>query len=149
MEKILQILLIVILSGTKFLSAPITSLNIGFGYLETLLITTLGGIVGVISFYYLSTAVMLLIARMRHKDGTVKKVKKKKRVFTWKNKLIVKVKREYGLIGLAALTPTILSIPVGTFLAARYFSDPKKVITYLSASVLVWSIIVSSVVIIF
>jgi len=149
-EKILQILLIVILSGTKFLSAPITSLNIGFGYLETLLITTLGGIVGVISFYYLSTAVMLLIARVRHKEGTEKKVnKKKKRVFTWKNKLIVKVKREYGLIGLAALTPTILSIPVGTFLAARYFSDPKKVITYLSASVLVWSIIVSSVVIIF
>jgi hypothetical protein len=149
-EKILQILLIVILSGTKFLSAPITSLNIGFGYLETLLITTLGGVFGVIGFYYLSTGVMMLVARMRHKDVHTKKTKKKKkRVFTWKNKLIVKVKREYGLIGLAALTPTILSIPVGTFLAARYFSDPKKVITYLSASVLVWSIIVSSVVIIF
>ena len=74
---------------------------------------------------------------------------KKKRVFTWKNKLIVKVKREYGLIGLAALTPTILSIPVGTFLAARYFSDQKKVISYLAASVIVWSVIVSSVVIIF
>lgn len=148
MEKILQILLVVILSATKFLTAPITSLNIGFGYLETLLITSIGGLIGVIFFFYLSSAIMVLIAKMSSKK-TKKPTTKVKRKFTWKNKLIVHVKREYGLIGLAALTPTILSIPVGTFLAARYFRDPKQVIPYLSASVIVWSVIVSSVVIIF
>lgn len=148
MEKILQILLVVILSATKFLTAPITSLNIGFGYLETLIITSVGGLIGVTFFFYLSSAIMALIARMSEKK-TQKKATKPKRKFTWKNKLIVHVKREYGLIGLAALTPTILSIPVGTFLAARYFRDPRMVITYLSASVIVWSVIVSSVVIIF
>lgn len=148
MEKVLQILLVVILSATKFLTAPITSLNIGFGYLETLIITSVGGLIGVTFFFYLSSAIMTLIARMS--DKTVKKkATKPKRKFTWKNKLIVHVKREYGLIGLAALTPTILSIPVGTFLAARYFRNPRMVITYLSASVIVWSVIVSSVVIIF
>lgn len=148
MEKLLQILLVVILSATKFLTAPITSLNIGFGYLETLLITSIGGLIGVTFFYYLSSAIMALIARWSS-GKTSGKTKKRKKKFTWKNKLIVHVKREYGLIGLAALTPTILSIPVGTFLAARYFRDPKQVITYLSASVVVWSVIVSSVVIIF
>ena len=148
MEKILQILLIVILSATKFLTAPITSLNIGFGYLETLLITTLGGLFGVLFFYYVSAAIMLLLSKIssRLSQG---RPKKKKKSFTWKNKMIVRVKRDYGLIGLAALTPTILSIPVGTFLAARYFNDKKKVLTYLCASVVVWSVIVSSVVIIF
>ncbi len=74
---------------------------------------------------------------------------KKKKVFTLKNKLIVRVKRDYGLIGLAAATPVLLSIPLGTFLAARYFPNPLKVISYLCASVVVWSVIVSSVVIIF
>lgn len=148
MEKLLQILLVVILSATKFLTAPITSLNIGFGYLETLLITSIGGLIGVTFFYYLSSAIMALIARWSSRK-TSGKTNKRKKKFTWKNKLIVHVKREYGLIGLAALTPTILSIPVGTFLAARYFRDPKQVITYLSASVVVWSVIVSSVVIIF
>lgn len=149
-EKILQILLIVILSATKFLTAPITSLNIGFGYLETLLITTTGGIFGVIAFYYLSAGIVFLFEKLWQKFGPKPKGKPKKRkVFTMKNKLIVRVKREYGLIGLAAVTPIFLSIPLGTFLAARYFHDPKKVISYLSASVLVWSIIVSSVVIIF
>lgn len=147
-EKILQILLVGILSATKFLTAPITSLNIGFGYGETLLITTIGGVIGVIFFYYLSSAIMLVISKLTGKFSPAKE-NKKKRVFTWKNKLIVRIKRDYGLIGLAAITPTLLSIPVGTFLAARYFTDQKKVITYLSASVVVWSVIVSSVVIIF
>lgn len=131
------------------MTAPITSLNIGFGYLETLLITTIGGVIGVIFFFYLSSIIMIAISRFTGRFKKEPSKPKKKRVFTWKNKLIVKVKREYGLIGLAALTPTILSIPVGTFLAARYFADQKKVITYLSASVIVWSVIVSSVVIIF
>tara|TARA_R110000868_G_scaffold402430_1_gene678750 strand:- start:349 stop:795 length:447 start_codon:yes stop_codon:yes gene_type:complete len=147
-EKILQILLVVILSATKFLTAPITSLNIGFGYLETLLITTLGGLFGVFFFFYVSSAIMLFISKVSSRFSKGKPPKKKKK-FTWKNKMIIHVKREYGLIGLAAITPTLLSIPVGTFLAARYFSDQKKVIIYLSASVIVWSVIVSSVVIIF
>jgi len=147
-EKILQILLVLILSATKFLTAPITSLNIGFGYLETLLITAAGGVAGVFFFYYLSSAIMMLVARISNRFRK-SRTTEKKRVFTWKNKLIVKVKREYGLIGLAALTPTVLSIPVGTFIAARYFPDRKKVLTYLSASVVVWSVIISSVVIIF
>ncbi|MBP9150825.1 MAG: hypothetical protein KBF73_00935 [Flavobacteriales bacterium] len=136
------------MSATKFLSAPITSLNIGFGYLETLLITTIGGLFGVFFFYYLSSAIMLLISKLSS-NSDKKKPKKPKKKFTWKNKLIIHIKREYGLIGLAALTPTLLSIPLGTFLAARYFPDGKKVVFYLSASVIVWSVIVSSVVIIF
>lgn len=149
MEKLLQILLVVILSGTKFLTAPITSLNIGFGYLETLLITTIGGVIGVVFFFYLSAAIMVILQKLTGRFQNKKSKPQKKRVFTWKNKLIVKIKREYGLIGLAAITPIFLSIPLGTFLAARFFHDQKKVLTYLSASVIVWSVIVSSVVIIF
>ena len=148
MEKILQILLVIILSGTKFLTAPITSLNIGFGYLETLLITTIGGLIGVVFFFYLSSAIMLLVSRASSKLNK-KKPSKPKKKFTWKNKVIIHIKREYGLIGLAAITPIFLSIPLGTFLAARFFSDQKMVIGYLAASVVVWSVIVSSVVIIF
>jgi ABC-type antimicrobial peptide transport system permease subunit len=148
LEKILQILLVVILSATKFLTAPITSLNIGFGYIETLLITTIGGLIGVFFFFYLSSAIMLMISKLSSHKSKQKPSKPKKK-FTWKNKLIIHIKREYGLIGLAAVTPVLLSIPLGTFLAARFFSDQKKVIGYLSASVIVWSVIVSSVVIIF
>lgn len=148
MEKILQILLVIILSGTKFLTAPITSLNIGFGYLETLLITSIGGLLGVLFFFYLSSVLMLVISKISARWNRKKSAKPKKK-FTWKNRVIIHIKREYGLIGLAAITPIFLSIPLGTFLAARFFSNKKMVIGYLSASVVVWSVIVSSVVIIF
>lgn len=148
MEKALQILLVVLLSGTKFLSAPITALNIGFGFVQTLVITSLGGMLGVVFFFFLSGIIMKVASRVSNGSAEEKKVKSK-RHFTWKNKMIVRVKRDFGLIGLAALTPTLLSIPVGTFLAARYFKNRTKVLGYLCASVLVWSVIISSVVIIF
>ncbi len=142
-------MLVVLLSATKFVTAPITSLNIGFGYLDTLIITTIGGLMGVIFFFYVSEAIMNLLNRFQKKSSHKGRPTKRKKSFTWKNKLIVKIKRDYGLIGLAAVTPTLLSIPLGTFLAARFFSDKRKVLLYLSASVVVWSVIVSSVVIIF
>lgn len=148
MEKALQILLIILLSSTKFLTAPITALNIGFGYVQTLVITTVGGIIGVFFFFFLSNIIMLALQKLSPRMHFTKS-KTKKRKFTWKNKMIVRVKRDFGLIGLAALTPTILSIPVGTFLAARYFENRLKVLTYLVVSVCVWSVIISSVVIIF
>lgn len=148
MEKFLQIVLVLILSSTKFLTAPITALNIGFGYLQTLGLTMFGGIFGVVFFYFLSSGIMMLMAKLSSLFSA-DRTPPKKRMFTWKNRMIVKVKRDYGLIGLAAITPTMLSIPVGTFLAARFFSDRRKVITYLIASVMVWSVLISSVVIMF
>ena len=73
----------------------------------------------------------------------------RKRVFTWKNKMIVLTVRRFGLVGIALLTPTLLSIPVGTIIAARYFRNPRKVVGYLCASVVLWSLILSSAVVIF
>jgi hypothetical protein len=85
---------------------------------------------------------------MAAKLNGVKKPKEKK-IFTWKNKMIVKTVRQYGLLGVALLTPVILSIPLGTFIAARYFHNQAQVLKYLSASVIFWSVIISSLVIAF
>mgnify|MGYP006928200776 CR=1 FL=1 len=148
MEEILQVIFIFILSATKFLTAPITSLNIGFNYIQTLIITTVGGIFGVIVFFYLSNAIAFLFVKIATKINGGKKPTTKK-IFTWKNKMIVKTVRTYGLLGVAIITPILLSIPLGTFIAARYFHDQGKVLKYLSASVVFWSVIISSIVIAF
>jgi ABC-type antimicrobial peptide transport system permease subunit len=147
-EELLQVIFILILSATKFLTAPITSLNIGFNYIQTLIITTIGGIFGVLVFYYLSNGLAFIFYKIAAKLNGVKKPKEKK-VFTWKNKMIVKTVRQYGLLGVALLTPVILSIPLGTFIAARYFHNQAQVLKYLSASVIFWSVIISSLVIAF
>jgi hypothetical protein len=58
--------------------------------------------------------------------------------------MIVKVKHRFGLVGIALLTPFLISIPLGCYLAVRYFKNKQRIIAYMFASILFWSIAVSS-----
>jgi hypothetical protein len=42
-------------------------------------------------------------------------------------------------VGLAFLTPIVLTIPIGTFISNRFYQNKKQVISYLIISVVVWS----------
>jgi len=68
-----------------------------------------------------------------------------KRKFTWKNKTIVRLKNKWGLAGIIVFTPSFLSIPLGSFLASRYYKERKYVLFYLSISVIIWSFVLSSI----
>lgn len=164
-SAIVKLLLVFALSSIKFMLAPPLSLGFGFTYFETLASTTLGGIFGVVLFFYFSKWIIALYnkyffkiisdythtlaEKLRLKSIACWLFPKRKRIFTFKNRLTVKVKRNFGLIGIVVLTPVLLSIPLGAFLAARYFSKMKYVVWYLSASVLVWSALLSTVSILF
>jgi hypothetical protein len=154
--KLVQVLFI---SGIKFIFAPPYSFEMGFNYLQTLMTTTAGGLLGVLFFFYLSEGVLILwrkifpaIKSIFIKKGSVSVVhvdkvknRKNKPIFTWKNRFIVNLKRKWGLIGIASLTPVLLSIPLGTFLANRYYKDKRSILIYLSISVVCWSVVVSSI----
>jgi prolipoprotein diacylglyceryltransferase len=58
-------------------------------------------------------------------------------------------KKKYGLWGIAILTPVLLSIPLGTFLANKYYRNKKTVLFSLTLSVVCWSIIMASIYILF
>lgn len=149
-----------VVSAVKFFIAPFLSFQLGYNYLQTIIITTIGGIAGVFFFYYLS-AILLKIFRRNWPEiknffskshlqpktidaGKAKKPVKSRKHFSRKNKFIVMTRRKYGLWGIAALTPTLLSIPLGTFLANKYYRNKKSVLFSLTISVICWSIIMSS-----
>ncbi|MCX7728318.1 MAG: hypothetical protein N2203_02495 [Bacteroidia bacterium] len=67
--------------------------------------------------------------------------KNKQRIFTSQNRVIIKVKRKFGLTGIALLSPILLSIPLGAFLGKKFFKDNQKVILYLNASILFWFLV--------
>jgi hypothetical protein len=157
--KLVQVLFI---SGIKFIFAPPYSFEMGFNYLQTLMTTTAGGLLGVLFFFYLSEGVLILwhkifpaIKSIFIKKGNVSVVpvklknRKNKPIFTWKNRFIVNLKCKWGLIGIASLTPVLLSIPLGTFLANRYYKDKRSILIYLSISVVCWSVVVSSIYVLF
>jgi hypothetical protein len=140
MSFVLKAISVIGMSGLKFVAGPVLAIaTYKFNFFQSLLFTVIGGVVGVFVFVLLSEQILKLFRRMFAKKIRVKKV------FTWKNKMIVKTVRSFGLFGLAAITPAVLSIPLGVFLAVRYFSNRRQIITYFSISVICWSLIFSSV----
>lgn len=158
MEQLLKLLSLAFVSSLKFAASPFAALGYDLNYIQTFLTTTTGGILGVLFFFYGSRWIAEWISNyqnqlfylfgLNRRSEQDELLLERKKIFTWKNKLIVLTVRRFGLVGIALLTPTLLSIPVGTLIAARYFRN-QRVVGYLCASVVLWSVILSSVVVIF
>lgn len=143
MKTILEVTLILFTSMVKFAFSPLLSLSLGYDLIETIIITSIGGCIGV-TIFFLGSGWILGRMEDRRIHAVMLGRRRGRRSFTRTNKLIVKVKRNQGLHGLAALTPVLISIPIGTILAARYFRNDKRTLPVLFSSVLVWDIILSS-----
>lgn len=104
----------------------------GFSFWEVAIYTAIGGIIGVGFFLLLASSFQATLRRWFPR-------KKKKKVFSRKNRFIVRVKRNFGLAGIAFLTPWFLSVPVGTFISFGIYKNRSKVFLYQSASIILWS----------
>lgn len=107
-------------------------------YFFALLSSCSGAIFGTIVFTYLSAGLLKWWDKLKEKWFTSKHPKK---IFTKSNRRVIRIKHRFGLTGIAILTPIFLSIPIGAFLAERFYKDKKKVIVYLSISSLLWCFI--------
>ncbi len=142
-DELLKVGILVLTSSTKFLFAPGAAASFGYNFWQIISITISGGFLGISLFYFAGGWVMAQFGRLtitKRKDTPPAP----KKAFTRTNKFIVKVKSRFGLIGLAIITPCIISIPIGTLLAARYFGKNKKTYPYLLVSVVAWSFILTT-----
>ena len=107
-------------------------------YMMALLSSCTGAIFGTIVFTYLFAGILKWWDNF--KEGMFSS-KHPKKVFTKFNRRVIRIKHRFGLTGIAILTPIFLSIPIGAFLAERFYKDKKKVIIYLSISASAWCIV--------
>ena len=107
-----------------------------YNYIQCILTSCAGAIFSTIIFVYLSDGIIKWWHKFKEKLPLKKSEKKH---FTKSNRRIVKIKNRFGLIGIATLTPILLSIPLGAFLAERFYKDKRKVIIYISISCVFWS----------
>jgi hypothetical protein len=155
--NIFELLLVMLLSGIKFLFAPVISIGYGFNFLETTVFTSIGGILGVLFFYYLSKWIIqkyyrycpTIVSYFAGEEAKQRLIdsqcgKKSKKKFTKKNKFLIKIRKRYGYFGIILLTPVLLSIPIGAFIAQKYYSKNKKILVYLSLSITIWSACLST-----
>ena len=143
-----DIILVFLLSTFKFVLGGVPlAVGFGFSFFKAVTITSIGGCVGSVFFVVLSDKLVKNIQKMKEKRQETKT--KPQKVFTRKNKFIISIKMRFGLAGIVALGPVLISIPIGCYLAVRYFKDKQKIIAYMFVSVLLWSIISVPVFIIF
>ena len=156
--QVFKLIQVVILSGIKFIFAPFISIGYGFNYFQTVLFTAVGGILGILFFYFFSKWIIIQYSKycpIVFSYFTGEKVEQAKKIlncdqppkkrFTRKNKIIINLRNKYGFLGIILLTPVLLSIPIGAFLAQKYYSKRSNVLFYLSISVVLWSFFISSV----
>ncbi len=135
-----EIFSVFLLSTVKFVFGGVPlALTYNFSFFESVTVTSIGGFTGCIFFVFLSEK---LIINYRHRIANkIHHTKKSaiKKVFTKKKRFIIKIKTQFGLVGIAALTPLLLSIPLGCFVAVRYFKHKQRVLIYMFTSVILWS----------
>jgi hypothetical protein len=159
--KLFQLFL---LASLKYILTVPYVLLIELEYKYALPTIVIGGIGGFLFFYFLSKKVVILFRRLlplihRFLSARIKSQNGKiflswfnprhKPVFSLRNRMIIRVKKSYGLWGIVIATPVFLSIPVGAFIASHYYSKDKRVIGYMLISIIGWGVILSSVMLLF
>lgn len=140
-----------------------------FSFFETVLYCVIGGMLGVWVFTFFSLELQLIFGwiKRQFKKVFVKpqffskpestagnlEVKyelvtgeiKKKKIFSASSRRFVRIWRKYGLLGLAFLTPVVISIPIGTIVANAFESNKTKIFIYMFFSILFWSVLLTTI----
>lgn len=148
MQDLLQILTVISVGALKMMVAAGFGAGFGFTFFKTFLFTSIGGCLGVLVFYRLSD---WLIERSRlqwvrkRTEALLTGEGALKPMFTKRNRWIIRVKHLSGYLGVAALTPLVLTIPLGSILAARFFHHDRRTVPALLLSVVLQALGVSAV----
>lgn len=145
MDSLWEIILVFLLSTVKFVfgSVPL-ALGFGFSFFEAVTVTSLGGFTGAVFFVYMSDKILSFLKKRKARKKLENPDTPHKKVFTNRNRMIVRVKKRFGLLGIAFLSPFLFPLPLGCFLAVRYFKNKQKILVYMFGAILFWSVTVSS-----
>lgn len=146
MHEVAAILTVITTAMVKFLFTGLVSYGLGHTFWETCLYMAIGGCAGMTLFYFSGKGMLEWFRKryLRRRSERVAQGLPPRPIFTRTNRTIVRVKRRYGLGGLAAIAPPTLSIPITAVLAAKYFRHDRRTLPILLSSVVVWSFVLSA-----
>ncbi len=129
--EILKYLSVYLISMVKFFAGPLTGVAVGLTYFETVLLTIAGMMTTVIIFS--------VIGRAFSKWWSKRQRAQNKPMFSKKNRRIVAIWNKFGVVGVAFLTPILLTPIVGTVVAALFGAPRKQIFIHMLWSSIVWS----------
>lgn len=161
---IFKIIHVILLASVKYFFTLPYAMIIGLNYQQSVISLLIGGIGGFLFFYYLSKRILNWVDLLkpgvcRFIPKAVKAryqifcdsltVNKPKKVFSKKSRFLAKIKTTYGFWGIIITTPFILTIPVGAFLANKYYSKRRRTVPLMILSIISWAAVLSGIVHIF
>ncbi len=136
-EELVTFFSILLLTMLKFIAGPIGGYAAGYSLVKTITITIVGVMSSVTLFTYLGTYL---------RERVFSKFFKKSKTFTKRNRKFVTIWKKYGVIGVAILTPILLT-PIGGTLLLTSFRTPKtQIMFYMLVSAVFWAVLVSSII---
>jgi hypothetical protein len=118
------------LSMIKFLFTPFGGIAARFSFVETYTVCVAGAIFSAVIFYF-SSEFFMKRAHLKRKAALQAAVLsgipvKQKKKFTRMNKLVVRIKRRFGIIGVSMYAPFFLSVPIGSIIAAKFYGKDRR-----------------------
>ena len=132
--QVAKYITVFLLSMVKFIGGPISGAAAGLNWLETFIFTVAGMMTSVLIFSLLGTSA---------KQKLFNRLQGKRKLFTPRNRRLVKIWRKYGLKGVAFLTPVFFSPIIGTVMAASFGETKQRIFFYMLGSALFWGVIFS------
>lgn len=118
----------------KFVLGPVLGTLSNLSVIEVTIFTVLGMMTSVVIFSILGEQIRKYAYRKFFKNRKIFSARTRKRVKFWRN---------YGLKGVAFLTPILFSPIVGTMLASSFGESKKRIISYMLISSVFWALILS------
>lgn len=134
MSDVILILTILLWSSSKYIVGSGIALAT-LTPIEGFVVTAIGGVGGVVIWVLFGNALMVMFKKVKGRSSQSK-------VFSKKNRFLIKLKQKGGIWVIAILTPGVISIPVGCLLSTYIMSDHFKIIRIQSFSVLAWSFVI-------
>lgn len=133
-EIVLEFLQVLGLSMFKFFFGPLWGAKLGLHFALTFVAAVGGMTLSVLIFSFFGIKIKAYIVKTFYK--------KQRRIFTPKNRRIVTVWLKYGLMGIAFLTPPLLTPPIGTLIAGGFGEPRGRIVLYMLVSSLFWGLLV-------
>lgn len=123
-------------SMVRFIAGPIAGLATGLTYWESVLLSIFG---------MMTTVLLLTMLGPKLRNWIRQRFTAKRRLFSRRNRIFVRVWRRWGIMGVSFLTPLLLS-PIGGALLANAFSGERnKILLYMLISAVFWSFVLSGI----
>lgn len=135
-EELLKAASVFLLSMLKFILGPMTGLALGLHFVTTTLATIGGMMMSVVIFTYFGEWLRAIVLRRFYRNAR-KFTPRTRRIAAW---------RKYGLTGIAALTPLVLTPIGGTLLAVGATKSKGRILLAMMISASSWSLIFTGVI---